>query len=96
MPEHTKEQVDTEYQRNMSLPSSIRIADEPLPEFSFPGTAIAGKEKLIRELLAIRFERPELSDRERLLLSLAENQKTQQLLDMKRIFVDDLHHPRPI
>lgn len=88
IPQKSEEEVITAYKEKWELFEAIKSAKEPISGIHVTISNLAGVETTIRELLAQKLERPELTKRERYLLSLLNVGKSQQLGEMQRTFAD--------
>lgn len=88
-PEMTQEELKKQYDKELA--SLLLAADESNKINKTVPVDVKFKhtEEEILELLAMKLEQPELSEREKYLLSLIEGGKTAQLDDMKTKFSDD-------
>lgn len=88
-PEMTQEELKKQYDKELA--SLLLAADErnKITKTVPVDVKLTHTEEEILELLAIKLEKPELSEHEKYLLSLIEDGKTAQLDDMKREFSNE-------
>ena len=88
VPQKSEDEVGKAYKEKWALFEAVRAAAEPISEIhaSIPDFTVI--ENTIRELLAKKLERPELTERERYLLSLLDEGESKQLEEMQKNFAD--------
>lgn len=85
-PAKTREEIDAEYQTQFDLLCAARNGDAKITVSASTNIAVTDNEATARSLLAQRIEKPELSEREKILISLLSEGKNQQIERMKTTF----------
>lgn len=88
IPRKSEDEAVDAYKEKWALFESVRAVAEPVSEIHEMIPNFTGVETTVRELLAKKLERPELTERERYLLSLLDEGKSKQLEEMQENFAD--------
>lgn len=85
-PAKSREEIEAEYQTQYDLLCAARNGDAKITTSAKISISIPENETIVRGFLAQRIEKPELSDREKYLISLLSEGKNQQVERMQVVF----------